>query len=182
MPLFRIWCHGSLWHPVVLLAVPHEPGRRSTALAGSLVGLPAHGHVRQLCGSSSRRPPLALVDLASNPGGLPIVCLLAPASAVLLRNSHAPSSHAAVPRAGACAAHGRFGEGVVSRHPGAGRSPADKGHGWPASSPAVGPAPMLSHGAYIIFSADWLFFACAVQKLPSVNLGVNLHHAKGKMS
>lgn len=106
--------------------------RCSSEVAWPVVGVPAHGYVRQLCGSSSRRPALALVYLASSPGFVSIARLLAPASEALLPDSHASSSRAAVPRAGACAALGQFGDGVVSRDPGAGRSPANKGHGWPA--------------------------------------------------
>lgn len=67
--------------------------------------------------------------------------------------------------------------------PGAGRSPADKGHGWPAFAPAVGPAPMPCPGAGdggasqqrdITIPADPLFCGQQVQKLPGDNRQDNL--------
>lgn len=55
---------------------------------------------------------------------------------------------------------------------GAGRSPADKGHGCPASSPAVGPAPAEPGAAQpldITTPANPLFCGPEVQELPEGN-------------
>lgn len=49
---------------------------------------------------------------------------------------------------------------------GAGRSPADKGHGCPAFALAVGPASEALPGAYITVSADPLFAVSKLQELP----------------
>ena len=58
--------------------------------------------------------------------------------------------------------------------PGAGRSPANKGHGWPAPALAVGPAQGDSQTVDIIRNADLLFAVLPLQGLPPCQSQVNL--------
>ena len=57
---------------------------------------------------------------------------------------------------------------------GAGRSPADKGHGWPAFAPPVGPGAYGSHGVDITLSDDPLLFVSPLQGLPPLRTQVNV--------
>lgn len=58
---------------------------------------------------------------------------------------------------------------------GAGRSPADKGHGCPALSPAVGPASASLPDGDITVSANRLFAASGLQELPKSDGKHNLN-------
>lgn len=57
---------------------------------------------------------------------------------------------------------------------GAGRSPAEKGHGWPAFASPVGPGAEGSHGVDITLSDDPLLFASPLQGLPPLKTQVTV--------